>query len=904
MTFTQISSQIMPLNEDFIQAIKDENPFDRRLFIKQQHIWDRKFFDVPELNAVASNSILQAVEQIRIGRKSTSGIALTAERGLGKSHIISRIRHKLLVSEIAFFIYMGEYTNLNRIKEEFLQAVSYSLKHSMRSEYMQWQELATLMFNRATEKQWAAKHVVDEWVPKQLKMCQENGRSLLPIITHLQKKFLEVYSNNQNPYLIQAIFWTLSKPYAATAINWIAGNGITPAEATLMGLPISNEETDNFNAFSQSQEILNLLGEFMPVVICLDELDSLGQTENSAEKPRMVASLGKDILNILNRGVVLTTIFPQTWASHIKTMPQAESVVDRIGESVIELQHLNPQGVTALVSAWLDDFYSEKDYVPLTPIYPFTTEEMQIIGDERPTFRAALQDCRQIFGEKIKVKPKEHPVRVAYEEELKAIQANIDNWIDDSTKVAGALWLGFYASIGQTVGDIKVNNIEKFMNLKAVDQGYLDFKITAKENGVKTARIGVSIVQMAGGNGLTAGLRRLVDYDKFEISRGCLVRSKTISSAAKQAHQLVTQLIGEKKGEWISFLPEHVAPLLAIAEVHERQEDYELTEAEILDFINHQGLAIDNPLLEEILSKPTGKVPKGLTDSNELMNIAGSQTYEVIIPIIEKGYGYKQEWIYDITKRADRSVEEDLGTKTNYQAGTDFEIITRTSLEFLGFTVDSSHRGGAGGLDLCCSHPFTLIAECKSGKSIPSGSVEQLLKLGRMHVGKEMSAEAFDALPKLIIGPGKHTPDLTEAAESWKVSIISANALQKLVEIRALYPGAFTLQELCDCFEPGLIDELIDDFIDKKILGKLDTHSKVMALVQKIVNAQTSDSATAESLLRSFRSCYPEIGQLGDHEFHDILIELASPLVGYLKREKAPQKWADRFYFLRELQVN
>jgi hypothetical protein len=203
MTFAQATNQIAPLNEEFIQTIQDENPFDRRLFIKQQHIWDRKFFDVPELNSDASNFVLKTVEQIRMNRRGATGIALTAERGLGKSHIISRIRHNLLVSEIAFFIYMGEYTNLSRIKEEFLYAVSCSLKHSMRSEYMQWQELATSMFNRATEKQWAAKHVVDEWVPKQLKMCQENGRSILHIITHLQKKFLESHPNNHNPYLIQ-----------------------------------------------------------------------------------------------------------------------------------------------------------------------------------------------------------------------------------------------------------------------------------------------------------------------------------------------------------------------------------------------------------------------------------------------------------------------------------------------------------------------------------------------------------------------------------------------------------------------------------------------------------------------------------------------------------------------------
>jgi hypothetical protein len=902
MTLAQVVDLSTPLDPAFLAAINSENPFDRPLFVKQQHIWEREFFDVPELNADASNFVLQAVSQIRAGRRSTLGITLTAERGLGKSHIISRIRHSLVVGEAAFFIYMGEYNDLSRIKEEFLQSIAYSLKHSMRSDYMQWQELATVMCNRAMQKQYAAKHLVDDIIPKQIKVCQQNGSSILHNITHLRKQFLTAYPHIQNPYLVQAIFWTLSKAHAVDAINWIAGNGITPADAMAMGLPVANEESDSFNAFTQAQEILNLLGEFMPVVICFDELDA--PQESEADRPSVVAGLGKDVLNNLKRGIVLTTIWPETWISRIKVMPQSNAVVDRIGEKVIELKHLNPDSVKALVSNWLDEFYFEKKYRPTTPIYPFTAEEMHIIGDERPTFRAALQDCRQIFGEKINIKPKEHPVRVAYEAEFEAISKNIDDWMDNSSKIADALRLGFSAAVGETIGGIKVQAVEDFENLKGNDLEYVDFRVIAKEEGTRLAKIAVSVMQVAGGSTLTATLKRLLNYEKLGVNRSCLVRSKPINLAAKQAHNLVTQLIGEKKGEWVNLVPDQIQPLLAINEVYERMEDYELTEAQILDFINHQSLVSGNPLLEEILSKPSGKVPKDLVDANELITTPSNGEDICLEMPLNDEFGWKQKWIYDISQLADRSIEEDLGAKSNYHAGTDFEIIVRTSLEFLGFTVDYSHVGGAGGLDLYCSQPFPVIGECKSGKGIPSGAVEELLKLGRMHLDANMSAECFDSVVKIIIGPGKPTADLQKAAEAWKVSIISANALQKLVELKALYPGTFQLGELKNYFKPGFIDEQIDRFIDEKIVAKLAIYNQITTLLQSTSVSTPEQAIGFNQLVQNFRIAHPNLVSVTDRQLYEMMLELASPLVGYLGRIKG-QLWdQDRFYLLRELQIS
>jgi hypothetical protein len=170
------------------------------------------------------------------------------------------------------------------------------------------------------------------------------------------------------------------------------------------------------------------------------------------------------------------------------------------------------------------------------------------------------------------------------------------------------------------------------------------------------------------------------------------------------------------------------------------------------------------------------------------------------------------------------------------------------------------------------------------------------IALGRTHLGKEK----FEDAAKLVIGPGKASSHLLAAAEGWEISILSAGTLQKLTEVWALYPGIFSLDELQPYFKTGIIDEQIEQFINENILNKLDVHVAVMALVQQVL-PEAPKSATADRLLGLFRNDHPALSHLGDNDFHDILIELASPLTGYLKREKAPQKWADRFYFLREL---
>ncbi|BAZ01347.1 hypothetical protein NIES37_53460 [Tolypothrix tenuis PCC 7101] len=251
-------------------------------------------------------------------------------------------------------------------------------------------------------------------------------------------------------------------------------------------------------------------------------------------------------------------------------------------------------------------------------------------------------------------------------------------------------------------------------------------------------------------------------------------------------------------------------------------------------------------------------------------------------------------WINDIAKLGDRSIEKDE-KKSNYQAGTDFENIARQSLEFLGFKVESAFKGGAGGLDLFCSKPYPIVCECKAGKLIPSRTVEELLKLGGMHLGKTQLLTSA----KLVIGPGNPSTDTLKAAKEWEVSIINAMTLQKLVELKSKYPGAINLVELKQYLEPGQIDYKLDEYIDKAE-KEIKLRSHIIQLVKNYLQNSGIESAGVDSLHGAYFGSNPP-QPLKTQEMHEILIELSSPLTGYLGREKGSDWRSDRFYYLRDL---
>lgn len=243
----------------------------------------------------------------------------------------------------------------------------------------------------------------------------------------------------------------------------------------------------------------------------------------------------------------------------------------------------------------------------------------------------------------------------------------------------------------------------------------------------------------------------------------------------------------------------------------------------------------------------------------------------------------------------------------NSSDGHQFEKLVRKSLLKLGFTNSSTNpqislapeaTGGAGGLDFYCEMPYPVVGECKSTKSerVPDGTTAQLIKLGYKHLQNH-----FDDCLKLIVAAGELTKPALKTAQGNKISVIRPETLQHLVELQAQHKGAIDLLKLKACLQDayGLADDKIEQYL-VEVRQNIAVRSHIVQSVKSLQeNARLGEVEVGQIYGAYIGSSPPK--PLMPNELHDILIELSSPLTGYLGRSKGNESNRDRFYFLRDL---
>ncbi|RUS97394.1 hypothetical protein DSM106972_084970 [Dulcicalothrix desertica PCC 7102] len=603
-------------NDLLIDIIKNHNPFAGKFVVTNHNIWHQGFPDVPSLNAHASDAVYEALEKVRSGERRVIGITMTAERGLGKSHVVSRIRHSLQDNGSALFICMNQCDDLNHIKSELLRTFANSLKQIGSKGVSQWQELATALVNEAYKK---------DYTPQQLINQFPGAFAKNPKVAEvLRDKVLSIKPDIENPDILTAIIWTLSPDpaYEVFAVRWLSGSNIPQSKADVMGLANINSKNQEVESFNTVRQILDLLSDYKPVVVCFDEMESAHINDAGLTGQQVTAILGKDLCDKIKKGVVLTSVYPDSWVHEIKRLPYAESVIDRIGQQVVDLKHLNSDDVVALVSKWLEEFYKEKGVTPPHSVYPFDEYKLRALGKERPIVRKVLQWCADNFNV---TKPgATNPVEAIYQEQLTVLDTTIQDYIENNAVLAQALRLGFCAVKGEVVEKVKVEDIID-IQAKSPDKGYINLKIVGKENG-KEVKIGIAVLQDSGGMIVQATLKRLIRYEDFDLTRGCLIRSKEINKGAARAQQYLSDLLSPALGgEWVLLKSEDIKPLLAAHLVMKAREDYELSEEQVIDYIRQKRIAVDNYLIREILSDPSGQVPTGLVDEDVIPEVQATQ---------------------------------------------------------------------------------------------------------------------------------------------------------------------------------------------------------------------------------------------------------------------------------------
>jgi hypothetical protein len=610
------------------QLIKTHNPFAGHIVVRPQEIWGKSFPDVPSINAHASNAVFDAIDKINKGERQTVGITIAANKGLGKSHIFSRIRHQLHARQDGLFIYMSKYDNLNQIQYQFLESVTSSLRAFIRPNVMPYQEIASALINESMGWKHTTEQYISNVFPKLLKQSLEKYNSVTTVVETLRSYIEKKKPNITNPYIVQAILWTLSVNHINAANFWLSGKELPEAHAQLMGLPNNTESDKENQALNNIRQILDIVSDYQVPVICFDELDNINQTTDTGfTAAQVIANLSKDLYTHMKKGVLLLAMYPETWNYEIKALPQAEAVIDRLlsekfTKEPTQLNGLTADEIIALVKTWLEEFYQKHQQIPPHPLYPFNESKLREFGKSKPTVRAILKWCGENFVEPningdvpqpTDIDP--NPVKPFFLAELVHLKNPNDSLLDNEQEISKTLKFCFERLIGETLEGVTVEKVEEFTN-----DNHLDFKIIGNQQQVK---IGVDVLQQSGGVGVTAALGKLIDYKRFDLTRGCLVRSKKIGNNATAARENLRKLL-KQGGEWVSLQFQDIKPLLAIFFVWENRDSYELTEDQIFEFTKHRKIVITNPLIKEILSDPSGQEPDNLTDDGLPISIPPS----------------------------------------------------------------------------------------------------------------------------------------------------------------------------------------------------------------------------------------------------------------------------------------
>jgi hypothetical protein len=264
-------------------------------------------------------------------------------------------------------------------------------------------------------------------------------------------------------------------------------------------------------------------------------------------------------------------------------------------------------------------------------------------------------------------------------------------------------------------------------------------------------------------------------------------------------------------------------------------------------------------------------------------------------------------WSVDSTpKNKDPDLDwiQKIAVVGNSSDGHNFEKNVRCSLIKLGFrnsktdpkiSLDPDTTGGAGGLDFYCESPYPVVGECKATKTdkVPDGTPAQLVKLGQKHLQNH-----YHTCIKIIMAAGELTKDAEQTARGNKMNVIRPETLQRLVELKAQYPGSIDLLKLKPCLEREPFgsdaDRKVNEYIDR-IERKIKVRSHLIDLVKKM-----NREVGVEYLKGAYDNSHPP-KFLSHRDMNEILIELSSPLTGYLGRKKGQDWNEDKFYFLRDL---
>ncbi|MFX1284747.1 MAG: hypothetical protein ACFFB5_13895 [Promethearchaeota archaeon] len=348
------------------------NPF-RKTNVKSA--WEDDIFDVESYNSKCFSEIINEIKEISHKEYSSFIHLILGEVGLGKTHILARLRKKA-IEENFYFVEIEPVPNLDKFYMHILREFSSNLRKKIPdSDFTFLEELvANLLFQqmeKALKNKKKFKKLLNELRKSptkifKLKLSEDDLNDIKDtMIFKISKDYpgIEVQ-------LVQILFEAINPRKFLYAIKWLQCESLSEEEMKLIGATISIEE-ENI-AFNVMKSLLDLTDKI--VVFAFDQIESI-------EKSFGIVGLQKFfqmIVNIYNTCKNhLSIIMVQTgvWNSFVRDNLD-QSVIDRIENTSI-LEKLTVEESGLIIEKRMDLVWKRATISPSNPRYPFTEEKIE-----------------------------------------------------------------------------------------------------------------------------------------------------------------------------------------------------------------------------------------------------------------------------------------------------------------------------------------------------------------------------------------------------------------------------------------------------------------------------------------------------------------------------------------------
>ena len=443
-------------------------------------------------------------------------------------------------------------------------------------------------------------------------VASENKTTLLGFFDELVEAILENQTGIDFNFLKAILFLLLkSVKIAQIALAWIKGED--NSEIKTVGLPEFLLEQQEDKSIWMMQQICKLAEiASLPVVICFDQLDSAGTDNDSGDSPaQTIAKCIDQIYFQCSNVILICCVISDTW-KEIEQM--GSGIPDRVGQRSVRAKPPTTEQTIELVKLRLDWFYknnslNSQDYPHL---YPFEETKIRHIASESAGARSLMIWCADEF-EKVIIQPpgpkgnkpvppppppdKNKQFLETYQELLKRIRIPMKE--DD--QLAAIILCAMTMIPNGGTANVVIQEVKKVSDATHD----LHFIISGYDCLHKCqVKIGVRICETTNGKTFNAVMTRLVNYAKYELTRGCLVRSTDVPRSWKIGYALKEKLEKEQGGEVVILKKNEIKPLVAIQKIYEQAEDYGFSKEEVTELVKELRLAADNLLICEILSAP------------------------------------------------------------------------------------------------------------------------------------------------------------------------------------------------------------------------------------------------------------------------------------------------------------